>query len=89
MAQPCRKMLAEGEVDVTIRLTIETRLKGSMFPSTSFSIILVDNQCPWLVSCLKALRHLGDRARRISVLVESGVNFPAFIIGSLEKRSEF
>lgn len=59
-----------------------------MFPSAAFAIIVVDNQCPRLLSSLEALGYTGNgiRAglRRIMVVVEGDVHFTALIVDRLQ-----
>jgi hypothetical protein len=59
-----------------------------MFSGTTFAIILIDHQSPWMPSFFETFGHAGDCIRSafgsIVVMVECDVDVASFIIHSLK-----
>ena len=79
--------IVSNEVNSEMILTIETGLECSMFTGTSFTVVLVNNEGPWLVACTKTFCHVRDRIcwgliGRVIVIV-CNINISSFVVNSL------
>jgi hypothetical protein len=67
-------------------LTEETGLEGSMFSSAAFAIIFVDNQSPWLITCLESFRDPRDCiSLPLRIMIKSSIDITTFIVDGLKK----
>lgn len=68
-------------------LAIETGLKSSMLSRTAFSIVLVNDEGPWLVTSLEALRDgrncICRVLGRVMIMIIGNIHVATFVVDCL------
>jgi hypothetical protein len=54
-----------------------------VFTGTTFTIVFIHDESPWLIPSLETLRNLGNSARRVRILVKGYVHVSTFVVDCL------
>ena len=71
---------------LTSTFTIEARLQSCMFTSTTLSIVVVNNQSPWLLPNLERLGNFRNGTELAVIVIIRLIDVAAFVINSLPMK---